>query len=109
MFGPTTNTTYALPALPPIDWSSYAQPPPSVSYTNATRLFGNANCTIQPPSDCGGHGHLGGKCFCICDQGYASDYSNLLSPRWCIPSANVSTAINRTVNLTAAADTENNE
>ncbi|KXZ45705.1 hypothetical protein GPECTOR_51g690 [Gonium pectorale] len=94
--------------LPPIDWSQFASPPPIDDGLNVSRSFGG-NCTIQPPPDCNGHGHLGGKCFCVCDKGYASDYSNLLAPRWCVPATYLPSAANRTVDLAVAASEYSNE
>ncbi|KAG2493787.1 hypothetical protein HYH03_008007 [Edaphochlamys debaryana] len=65
---------------------------------NFSASFGN--CSFTPPADCNGHGKLGDQnCYCICDEGYASDFSNLLAPRWCIPATQLSTGGNRTVDL----------
>jgi hypothetical protein len=117
-----------LPTLPiPINFT--APPPPPFALAGTSRTF--ANCPVRAPADCGGHGKLGGQCFCSCDDGYATDYSvsnrglllvvttcsycrrtlplpaaarstqNLLAPRWCIPVTRLTTAGNRTVDVFA--------
>ncbi|KAG2425214.1 hypothetical protein HYH02_015041 [Chlamydomonas schloesseri] len=92
-----------LPPLPPVNWSSVSIPDPAANKTNRTQVLGN--CATLSPGNCNGHGiPSAGNCYCICDAGYASDYSNLLAPKWCVPAGSVSTARNRTVDLVTASN-----
>ncbi|GAX78065.1 hypothetical protein CEUSTIGMA_g5507.t1 [Chlamydomonas eustigma] len=68
------------PQPSPVTVTSPASSPPR-NLSNAT-----LSCTIPPPADCNGHGALQ-NCTCNCSSGYANDFTNLVSPKWCVAGA----------------------
>ncbi len=65
------NTTVLEPPHPAV----WTPPSPPEAFNGTKVLFSFANCSTRPPTDCNGHGKLGGVCFCTCDEGYETDFS----------------------------------